>query len=98
LTAFQKGKIMAQCRKFSVEGRVQGVWFRESTRQQAINAGISGYARNCADGTVEVLACGEAEAINRLFEWLHRGPPMAQVRAVNELEFDGDCPVGFSTS
>ena len=89
---------MNECRKFRVEGRVQGVWFRESTRQQAVKAGISGYARNCTDGTVEVLACGEPEKLDSLLEWLRRGPPMAKVRAVNELEFDGDCPVGFSTA
>jgi len=89
---------MTKCRKYRVEGRVQGVWFRESTRQQAEKAGISGYARNCTDGTVEVLACGEPEALDRLLEWLHRGPPMARVRAVTEWEFDGVCPAGFSTS
>ena len=89
---------MNDCRKFRVEGRVQGVWFRESTRQQAEKTGINGYARNCSDGTVEVLACGEPDALECLFEWLHKGPPMARVRAVTELEFDGDCSSGFSTA
>lgn len=89
---------MIECRKYRVEGRVQGVWFRESTRQKALKAGISGYARNCSDGTVEVLACGEPQVLNTLFEWLHQGPPLAQVRAVTELAFEEDCPGGFSTA
>jgi acylphosphatase len=88
---------MSQCRKFRVEGRVQGVWFRESTRKQAETLGIRGYAINRADGSVEVLACGEPEALDRLAGWLRQGPPMAQVRAVTGLDFEGDCPVGFST-
>jgi acylphosphatase len=88
---------MNECRKFRVEGRVQGVWFRESTRQQASRLAINGYAINLPDGSVEVLACGEPDALNELAEWLHQGPPMAMVRAVKESRFDGDCPEGFST-
>ncbi len=88
---------MSKCRKFRVEGRVQGVWFRESTRQQAEGLGITGHAINCADGSVEVLACGEPEALGRLAKWLHRGPPMAQVRSVTESDFEGNCPGGFLT-
>ena len=88
---------MNDCRKFRVEGRVQGVWFRESTRQQAERLGISGYAVNRSDGSVEVLACGEAEAIDTLAEWLKDGPPLARVRMVVATPHDGDCPVGFST-
>jgi len=88
---------MNECRIFHVQGRVQGVWFRESTRQQATRLGISGHAINRSDGSVEVLACGEPEALGRLAEWLHQGPPMARVRAVTESDFDGNCPDGFST-
>jgi len=88
---------MKECRKFRVKGRVQGVWFRESTRQQASRLGINGHAINLPDGSVEVLACGMPDALDRLAEWLQRGPPLAQVRAVTGSEFDGDCPKGFST-
>ena len=88
---------MKDSRKFRVEGRVQGVWFRESTRQQAEKLGISGYAINCADGSVEVLACGETEALGQLERWLHQGPPMARVRSVVGTGFEGDCPEGFRT-
>ena len=88
---------MTDCRKFRVEGRVQGVWFRESTRRQAEQLGIRGYAVNRADGSVEVLACGSSESLDRLADWLQQGPPMAQVRQVTAQAFEGECPQGFST-
>lgn len=73
---------MNQCRRCRVRGHVQGVWFRASTRDQARRLGIGGYARNLPDGSVEVLACGAAEALAALQTWLHEGPPMAEVSAV----------------
>lgn len=88
---------MAECRKYRIEGRVQGVWFRESTRQQAERLGLTGYAVNKADGSVEVLACGDESALDRLHEWLRHGPPLARVRAVSSSEAVGECPNGFST-
>jgi acylphosphatase len=84
-------------RKFRVEGRVQGVWFRESTRQQAETLRLSGYAINQRDGSVEVLACGDEAEIAELAAWLRQGPPMAQVTSVTERNYDGDCPAGFRT-
>lgn len=68
--------------QFIVRGKVQGVWFRASTRQQAEQLGLSGHARNLADGGVEILAVGKAEAIDALERWLHVGPPQARVDAV----------------
>jgi acylphosphatase len=88
---------MGDCRRYRVEGRVQGVWFRESTRQQAAKLGIRGYAINLPDGSVEVLACGESAALDTLAEWLRQGPPMAQVRSVVCRAHDGECPEHFST-
>jgi len=88
---------MTECRKYRVEGRVQGVWFRESTRSQADSLGISGYAVNCPDGSVEVLACGEAAALEKLADWLRRGPPMARVSSVVGTDYQGQCPEHFST-
>jgi acylphosphatase len=83
--------------KFQVKGKVQGVWFRESTRQQAERLGLCGYAINCSDGSVEVLACGEPESIDALAEWLHQGPPMASVTSVTRVPFEGVCPDRFTT-
>ena len=60
-------------------GRVQGVFFRASTRQRALELGCRGYARNLADGRVEVLAVGEPTAVHTLVEWLWQGPPAAHV-------------------
>ncbi len=71
------------CVRCRVQGRVQGVFFRGATSRQAQSLGITGYARNLADGTVEVLACGEPEAIRALQAWLWSGPPAAEVSAVD---------------
>ena len=65
--------------RFFVSGRVQGVAFRAHTRAQALALGLRGHARNLADGRVEVLAVGDADAIERLAEWLRHGPPLARV-------------------
>ncbi len=83
-------------RLFTVHGRVQGVWFRDSTRREAQRLGITGYARNMADGTVEVLACGEPAAVTALQDWLHQGPPMARVIKVDVGESEATDVVGFS--
>ena len=89
---------MNECCRFRIEGVVQGVWFRESTRQQAVLLGISGYAKNCPDGSVEVLACGPGAAIDGLRKWLHQGPPMARVTGVDEWPADETRPENFVTS
>ncbi len=65
-----------------VSGRVQGVFFRASTREEARRLGLSGYARNLADGRVEVLACGPRAAVAELRDWLRQGPPLARVEAL----------------
>lgn len=88
---------MSECRKYRIEGRVQGVWFRESTRQEAERLGLSGYAMNCADGSVEVLACGDAKSLARLAGWLREGPRLARVDAVQALPYAGEPPDGFTT-
>jgi acylphosphatase len=88
---------LIDCRKFRISGRVQGVWFRESTSQQANRLGIRGHAVNCPDGTVEVLACGSPAALAALRDWLRQGPPLAEVTSVVELACEEDCPDRFST-
>jgi acylphosphatase len=84
-----------ECRLFLIEGRVQGVFFRESTRRQAEPLGITGFAKNMADGSVQVLACGEAGALNRLTEWLKTGPPMAEVERMEWIKSSSKCPDSF---
>jgi acylphosphatase len=79
--------------RFLVEGRVQGVFFRASTRDEALRLGLDGYAKNLADGRVEVLAAGDDTALDALELWLHRGPPLARVTAVSREIADAR-PVG----
>lgn len=67
------------CFRCLVAGRVQGVFFRASTREQALRLGLTGHVRNLPDGRVEVLACGDPDQVSQLREWLRNGPPMADV-------------------
>ena len=73
---------MTAAARFLVSGRVQGVFFRASTREQALRLGLAGHARNLADGRVEVIAVGAADAIETLAAWLAEGPTAAQVDTV----------------
>lgn len=73
------------CVKALVVGKVQGVWYRRAAQEQALRHGVTGHARNLPDGRVEVLMCGDREAIKALSEWLWKGPPNARVTHV-ELE------------
>jgi acylphosphatase len=70
------------CYRCVVGGRVQGVFFRAATREQAVRMGVTGFARNLADGRVEVMACGEPQAVAQLRDWLRVGPPRAEVTGV----------------
>ncbi len=82
-----------------ITGRVQGVWFRGSTQQQALQLGIWGSALNMHDGRVRVEAYGDEVAISRLIEWLHQGPELALVEEVTieELDPTEPPPEGFAT-
>jgi acylphosphatase len=80
-----------------VTGRVQGVFFRASTEREAQQLGVTGYARNMPDGSVEVLACGEVSAVEQLKLWLWTGPPAARVRDVNCESLDVPVPESFTT-
>ena len=86
-----------KCVKCTVSGRVQGVFFRASTAQQAHKLGLSGYARNLPDGCVEVLACGAAAKVEQLHDWLWQGPSAARVSKVNCHEVTETAPPGFTT-
>jgi acylphosphatase len=79
---------MSAARRFTVKGRVQGVFFRESTRRVAESLGITGHAINLPNGDVEVLAFGEPAALDKLADYLANGPKMAAVSGVSS-EFVG---------
>ena len=84
-------------RRYLISGRVQGVFFRASTRDCAQALGLSGSAVNLPDGRVEVIASGSAEAHRELLTWLHAGPPLAKVTEVSVAESEASVPTGFST-
>ncbi|MCG6943052.1 MAG: acylphosphatase [Thiohalocapsa sp.] len=84
------------CVRCTVAGQVQGVFFRASAREEALRLGIAGHARNLPDGRVEVLACGDLEAVNSLREWLRRGPPLAQVTGVACEAVEQQAVAGFT--
>ena len=73
-----------------VTGRVQGVFFRQSTVDEARRLGVSGWVRNRRDGTVELLAEGDIPMLERLLAWLHHGPDGARVLRVDVMWADGD--------
>jgi acylphosphatase len=87
---------MKECFRCWISGRVQGVFFRARTRDEAARLGINGWARNLADGHVEVLACGDKAALLQLRHWLHQGSPLARVDEIHCEAADGqDCPDDF---
>jgi acylphosphatase len=74
------------CMHAYVSGRVQGVYFRQTTAEQAERLDLSGWVRNLDDGRVEVLFEGEAEAVRELAAWLQQGPERAEVSALELYE------------
>jgi len=67
-----------------VSGRVQGVYFRASSQQKAIDYGLSGYAKNLADGDVELMLCGEEKNVEKMLLWLKDGPKTAEVTQMQQ--------------
>jgi len=76
----------SQTHLVSVHGRVQGVGFRESCVDEARRLGVTGWVRNCADGTVQVLIQGSPQQLAAMHDWLRRGPPLARVDTVRPLD------------
>jgi len=68
--------------RLQISGRVQGVYFRASTVKQAQRLGITGWVRNCLDGSVEVVAEGEKAELEKLISWCRKGPSGALVKDV----------------
>jgi acylphosphatase len=83
--------------KFIVSGRVQGVFYRASTRERALLLGLTGHAKNLPDGRVEVLASGTADALDALELWLREGPPAAKVESVSRETLRSQDIQGFFT-
>jgi acylphosphatase len=85
-------------RQIRVKGRVQGVGFRDALRAEALRLGVRGWVRNRADGSVEALLQGDDASVDRLIAWARRGPPLAEVAALDEESVESardGTPVGF---
>jgi acylphosphatase len=83
-------------RRVIAHGRVQGVFFRDSTRREAARRGVAGWARNTADGTVEAVFEGSADAVQAMVEFVRGGPGHASVTHVDVVEEDPEGLTGFS--
>jgi acylphosphatase len=78
-----------------VSGRVQGVFFRDTTRRRAEAAGVAGWVRNTREGEVEALFEGEPQAVDELVEFCRRGPSRAEVSSVEVVEEEPEGLSGF---
>jgi acylphosphatase len=83
-------------RRVVVHGHVQGVFFRDSVRRQAMSAGVSGCARNMRDGTVEAVFEGEPDAVEGLVAFCREGPRGARVDRVEVLDEEPEGISGFA--
>ncbi len=78
--------------KLKIQGRVQGVFYRQSTKETAVRLGLTGWVRNCSDGSVEAVFEGAKETVDAAIEWCRQGPPAARVTevAVDWQDFQGE--------
>jgi acylphosphatase len=77
-------------KRLTARGRVQGVWYRESMRQEAARLGVAGWVRNRMDGSVEAVVQGPAASVEALVAWARRGPQAAQVDSLEVSAAEGD--------
>ena len=82
-------------RHVRIEGRVQGVWYRGWTVDEAKRLGLDGWVRNRRDGSVEAVFAGPAEAVDAMIAACHRGPPSARVDLVRAEPSSESVPAGF---
>ena len=97
-TAGSIGGVPPIRRRALVSGRVQGVFYRQACKQQADALGVSGVARNLDDGRVEVVAEGDAGAVDQLVAWCRSGPARALVTRVDVRDEQPEGLVGFRTA
>jgi acylphosphatase len=83
-------------RRAVVHGRVQGVFFRDSTRERANAHGVAGWVSNRPDGAVEAVLEGSPENVDRIIRFLHTGPPQASVDHVEVSDEEPEGLTGFS--
>jgi acylphosphatase len=86
---------MEQTISITVSGMVQGVYYRQSTKEKAVELGISGMVKNLPDGKVHILATGTADQLDQLVQWCKQGPPHAEVTDVDIKQVDRQVFMGF---
>lgn len=86
---------MTTCVTAVFYGRVQGVWFRAWTQGEATKLGLSGWVRNCADGTVEAVFSGTDENVQAMLDKGRKGPPLARVDSITTVPADAPTEPGF---
>ena len=84
---------MSVRKRVRAEGRVQGVFFRDSVRREAERSGVAGWAANCSDGSVEVVLEGSEDAVSRVVDAVRRGPGHSQI---SNVEITEEPPEGLS--
>ena len=89
---------MSVAKRVIVSGRVQGVFFRDSCRQEANRLGVSGSTQNLADGTVEVIVEGDEDAVEALIRWCKEGPSYAEVDSVDVSDTESTGRSGFKVT
>ena len=77
-------------KRVKAHGNVQGVFFRDTARRRAREVGVAGWVRNCSDGSVEAVFEGDEEAVGRMVQFMHEGPPGADVERVDEVDEDSE--------
>ncbi len=82
-------------KRYIVKGKVQGVWFRQSTKEKAISLNVIGWVKNLDNGDVEVCAFGDDVNIAELESWLWKGPEYARVDAITIDECSDELQSGF---
>lgn len=87
---------MEQTISITVSGMVQGVYYRQSTKEKAVELGISGMVKNLPDGKVHILATGMADQLDQLVEWCKHGPPHAKVTDVDVKPVHRQVFMGFA--
>lgn len=87
---------MLQTISITVSGVVQGVFYRQSTKEKALELGISGIVKNQPDGNVQIVATGTGDQLDQLVQWCKQGPPRAKVTAVNVERVTPQVFMGFA--
>ena len=89
---------MVQTFVIIISGKVQGVYYRQSAKQKAVELGVTGFVKNLPDGTVMLIATATKEQLDKLVDWCPKGPPAARVSDVKVMEEEAHPYEAFTIS